>query len=241
MSRLDEDSLRDEALPEVEQSARTGGRKLLVFVLVAVPLFLFIQVTPVGEMVHNRAALYALLGGGGVQAGLYFVLLTAALMAVGTPRLLFYALAGFIFGFWNGLPLAVCGSLIGSYLAFRVARWAGREWLVQRFAHRPMFRRVAGTKSSVTSVALMRCLPLSNLIINLAFAVSSVRDRVFLLGTLIGFLPQGVIAVLVGAGVADDVAWEGVAQLSLAALLALALMGVGWRQHRTRKNNTRMT
>ena len=54
-------------------------------------------------------------------------------------------------------------------------------------------------------------------------AMSRVRSRAFVLGTLLGFLPQGVVAVLLGAGIADEVAWQGAVQLVAAALIVLLL------------------
>lgn len=219
----------------LEHAGSHGSRKLLGLLALAAGLFALMHLTPWGERVRDWPAYYELLADGSPRAALYFVLLTASLMAIGMPRLLFYALGGFAFGFWEGLALSLCGSLLGSFIAFRVARWGGREWLTERFGERRFFRRVVGTRPSAWAVALVRFLPISNAVINLGLALSRVGNGAFLAGTLIGFLPQGVIAVLVGSGVADDVAWEGAAQLAVAGGLVV-LMSV-WTLHRRRRGN----
>ncbi|MBA4743101.1 MAG: VTT domain-containing protein [Azoarcus sp.] len=208
---------------EFERAAHSGTRKLVILIAVAIVLFVLLEFTPAGERVRDWPALYELMAGGDGEAALWFVGVTIALMMVGTPRLLFYALGGFAFGFWVGLALALVASLIASWLVFRIARWGGRGWLRRRFGGHRLFARIVGTRPTALSVALVRCLPLSNLIINLALAMSRVRSRAFVLGTLLGFLPQGVVAVLLGAGIADDVAWEGAVQLAAAALIVLLL------------------
>ncbi len=222
--------------PALEEAARASSFKLLVLFGVGVVLFLIVQFTPVGERVDDWEAM---ISGGGLRAAAFFVVLTAGLMAIGMPRLPFYVLAGFAFDFFGGLALALCGSLIGSFVMFRTARWAGRTWLVERFGTKPALKRVIGTKPTAWSVALVRMLPISNALINVGLSLSKVRNRAFLLGTLLGFLPQGIIATLIGAGVADDVTWEGAVQLGVAGLAILILLG--WASHRLGARGTQPT
>lgn len=216
------------ALHEV---ARQSSGKLLILLGAGVAILLLMHYTPLGDRVRDRAAISALVDEGGIEAATYFVLLTAALMAVGTPRLPFYALGGFAFGIINGLLLSVCGSLLGSFLMFRAARWSGRSWLLQRYGTKPAFRRVTDTQPSAVAVALVRMLPISNALINIGLSLSRVGNRNFLFGTALGFLPQGIIATLVGAGIADEALWEVGLPLALAAaLLALILVWTSRRR-----------
>ena len=151
---------------------------------------------------------------------------------VGVPRLLFCALAGFAFGFWQGLLWSTLGSLLGSFVAFRAARWGGREWLTERFGKNRFFGRIVHAKPTIASVVLIRMLPVSNGIINLGLALSKVRNRAFVFGSIIGFLPQGVVAVIVGSGVAQDVPWAGAVQLGVAAVLLAGIWVWTLRKHR---------
>jgi len=118
------------------------------------------------------------------------------LVALGLPRLMFYVLGGLAFGFWQGLVLAQLGALAGSYITFCAVRSGGRGWLKERFGNHRLVGKAFRVRSSVKAVVLIRQLPLSSVMINSGLALSKVRARVFVLGTFIGYLPQGVIAAL---------------------------------------------
>ncbi|HRP76354.1 MAG TPA: VTT domain-containing protein [Rhodocyclaceae bacterium] len=229
----------DTSAPALEEVARRSSVKLLILLGAGVAILLLMHYTPLGDRVRDRAAISALVDEGGIEAAAYFVALTAALMAVGTPRLPFYALGGFAFGVVNGLLLSVCGSLLGSFLMFRAARWGGRNWLLARFGTKSAVKRVADTQPSAAAVALVRMLPISNALINIGLSLSRVGNRDFMLGTMLGFLPQGIVATLVGAGIADDAFWEvGVPLGIAAAVLSLILV---WASRRMRAGKTSTT
>lgn len=216
---------------EVDQAAERGSRKLLILLAAALLLFALMHFTGVGDRVRDWPAMRELMQAGDAEAALWFLGITVVLMMAGTPRLLFYALGGFVFGFWPGLGLSLLGSLIASFAVFRVARWGGRDWLRRRFGRHRLFGRIVGVRPTILSVALVRCLPVSNLVINIALALSRVRNRAFVWGTLIGFLPQGVVAVLLGSGVAEDVPLQGAVQLAAAGVIASLFLGVSlWRR-----------
>ncbi len=227
-----QDERDDAPPPDLEQVARTTSRKLLTLIGVGAALLLLIHATPFGEQVRNWDSLSQLFKAGGLKAELYFVLISSFLIMVGTPRLLFCGLAGFAFGFWEGLFWSLCSSLIGSFAAFRAARWGGKAWLTERFGQRRFFGRIVHAKPTVGSVVLMRMLPVSNGIINIGLALSHVSNRAFLLGSLLGFLPQGVVAVIIGSGMAEDVPWAGAAQIGFAGVLLLGIFFWSSRQRR---------
>ena len=217
---------------ELEKLTENTSRKLLTLLVIGGILLLIVHVTPIGEHVRNWDTLAEMFKAGGVRAEVYFLLISAFLIMAGVPRLLFCALGGFAFGFWQGLFWSLCSSLIGSYVAFAAARWGGREWLTARFGKRPFFARIVHATPTIASVVLIRMLPVANAVINVGLALSRVRPRAFLLGSLIGFLPQGVVAVVIGSGMAQDVPWAGAAQIATAALLLLAIYFWTARKHR---------
>ena len=132
-------------------------------------------------------------------------------------------------GFLGGFPALLAAS------AFRAARWGGKDWLTERFGHRRFFGRIVHSKPTVASVFAMRMLPVSNAIINIGLALSHVGDRAFLLGSLLGFLPQGIVAVIIGSGMATDVPWMGAAQIGVAGIVLLATFFWTARKHRKRR------
>lgn len=77
-------------------------------------------------------------------------------------------------------------------------------------------------------------LPASNMILNVGLALSRVGNRDFLFGTLIDFLPQGVVAVLIGSGVGEEAALRGAAQIGVAAVILVAVMVWSARRSRAR-------
>jgi uncharacterized membrane protein YdjX (TVP38/TMEM64 family)/phosphohistidine phosphatase SixA len=161
---------------------------------------------------------------GGLHAELYFFLISALLIMAGVPRLLFCALGGFAFGFWEGLLCSQLGSLAGSFIAFRAARWGGRAWLSGYLGNKRFFARIVQARPTVVSVALIRMLPVANAVINFGLALGHVGNRVFLLGSFVGFLPQGIIATVVGSGLGQAVPSAGALQIGLAGILLFAIL-----------------
>lgn len=231
------DDVQDESsAPDLEQVAQNTSRKLLILLAIGAALFLTIHLTPFGEHVRNWDSLTELFKAGGIQAELYFVVISSILIMLGTPRLLFCGLAGFAFGFWQGMFWSLGSSLIGSFLAFRAARWGGRAWLTERFGKQRFFARIVHAKPTIASVALIRMLPVSNGIINVGLALGHVSNRAFLIGSILGFLPQGIVAVIIGSGMAEDVPWAGAAQIGVAGLLLVGIYF--WTSRQRRKHRT---
>jgi uncharacterized membrane protein YdjX (TVP38/TMEM64 family) len=208
---------------DLDQVAQNTSRKLLILLAAGIALFSVIHMTPLGEQVHSWDRLAELFKTGGVKAELSFVLISSFLIMVGTPRLLFWGVAGFTFGFWQGLFLSLFSSLVGSFLGFRAARWGGRAWLIERFGKNRFFGRIVRAEPTVASVALIRFLPVSNAIINVGLALGNVSSRTFLVGSLIGFLPQGIVVLIIGSGIAEDVPWAEAAQFGTASVLLLGV------------------
>ena len=233
--QIDEDEDGTESA-NLEQVAENTSRKLLILLGIGALMLLLIHTTPFGQQFRNWDALAHTFKGGGITAELYFVLISSMLMMFGAPRLLFCGLAGFAFGFWEGMFWSLASSLLGSYMAFRAARWGGKGWLTEHFGHRRFFGKIAHSKPTVASVFAIRMLPVSNAIINVGLALSHVGDRAFLLGSLLGFLPQGIVAVIIGSGMATDVPWMGAAQIGVAGVILLATFL--WTAHKHRKGHS---
>lgn len=136
----------------------------------------------------------------GYAAPAIFTLTVALLTAVGLPRLLFSTLAGMVFGFSWGFILSHLGTLLGSYLTFLFARCYGRD-----FVHH-IFPKIATLSNSThvnswRSVLLMRQLPISGLYNDILLGLSKVSQIDFWIGSSIGFIPLGITATLIGAGI----------------------------------------
>lgn len=214
---------------KLREKPRKNVYRLVLLLVIAVVIFCLYHYGPLHNPLHRVREMMESLEGGGVEVELYFFLTTVVLVAVGAPRLIFYMLGGLFFDFWEGLALALAGTLGGALLCFQVARWAGRDWTVRHFGNHLLYQKLVSIPSSVKSVFLTRQLPVSSVFLNIGLALSPVKPATFLLGSLLGFLPQGVIATLIGSGVGDDELLESMAEFITATLLLCALVFVSWR------------
>lgn len=204
---------------------------LLTLGAVVLLLLAALHFSPFGQRLTDWNTLSGLFRNNSPQAQATFILISTLLIMFGIPRLLFFSLGGFAFGFWVGLFCSVCSILLGSFLSFRLARWVGRDWLSKHFGSNRHFGRIANAAPSVITIAMLRMLPISNAAINAALAVSRANTRTFLLGSLLGFLPHGVIAVMVGGGLAEETPLTGWIQIGIAFALSLAILIWQWKRH----------
>lgn len=211
-------------------------RRLVMLLAAAAAAFCLLYFTPLGALTRDIHKLRAFLAGDDWWAETAYALAVVGLVALGAPRLIFYLLGGLAFGFWQGLLLAQAGAVAGSYLTFCAVRSGGRGWLRQRFGNHRFVGKAFRVRSSVKAVVMIRQLPLTSVMINGGLALSQVSARVFLLGTFIGYLPQGIVAVLIGSGVVDERAMEGFGKLAAAgiALTLGAFMLWRWRRGKAR-------
>jgi len=141
----------------------------------------------------------------GIQGELLFVLVGGAFTAVGLPRQGVSFLAGYAFGFFEGLALGLAATVLGCIFAFFYARLIGRDFVKARFERR--IKRVDEFlhDNPFAMTLLIRFLPIgSNLITNLAAGVCSVPAIAFITGSAIGYVPQTAVFALLGSGVNVD-------------------------------------
>ena len=79
------------------------------------------------------------------------------------------------------------------------------------------------------SVLIARKLPVNGFYNDIILALSPVTHSSFLAGTFIGFLPQGLTACLIGAGLIQADATQSIQYMALALILSL-LLGLGLRR-----------
>lgn len=170
--------------------------------------------------------------GKGILGELIFIGLGALASAIGVPRQLVAFGGGYAFGFGLGILISSIAQILGCTVAFFYARLLGRSLVRRLFASRieRLDALLRGHPFSMT--LLIRLLPVgSNLATNMGAGVSSVPASRFLSGTLVGYLPQTVVFVLLGTGVQVD----ATAQIALSAVLFVVsgLIGV-WLYRRMR-------
>ena len=174
--------------------------------------------------------------GKGAAGELLFVVVGGALTAVAVPRHVVAFLGGYAFGLGQGTALSLAAAEFGCLLTFLYGRFVGRPLVGKRLGDR--VRRIedflAANPFSMT--LLIRLLPVgNNFATSLAAGVSRVPARPFLLGSLLGYLPQTFVFTLAGSGVEMG----GGLRIAFAALFFLVSGAIGiWLYRRYRHGKT---
>lgn len=145
----------------------------------------------------------------GASGVLYFVLICMTATAIGCPRQLVAFLGGYAFGFVNGALLSTVGTVLGCMLSFYFARLAIRPFIDRRYAHRIVKVNRFLTEQPVMKTIVIRLLPVgNNLVTNLMAGVTKVKGKYFMLGSLVGYIPQMAIFALMGKGIVVLSVWK---------------------------------
>jgi uncharacterized membrane protein YdjX (TVP38/TMEM64 family) len=216
-----------EAAPVSEAYWSRAGRKLLVLAAFAVFCLVLLHFTGLKEYLRNVHQLKEQLRLLGLWGPAVFCAASAALVALGAPRLVFCALGGLAFGFVQGLIWSQLGTLLGSYLTFCFARWGGRDWAQAKLARMEAKRFKSLLKNpSALSVFFIRQLPVGGLFINLFLGLTRVGTGPFLLGSFLGFLPEAVVVTLIGSGLGKDSVSRAWLQILVALACAVLVLSV---------------
>lgn len=191
------------------------GLALLLFLILALYL---VYGTSLKSFLDQTELLGQWFTSRGFFGSLAYVFMVTGLVCVGVPRLLLCSIGGLIFGFWGGLVYTHLGSILGSYCIFLLVRYAG--WSFGFLRKRPSldkFQKRIG-KGGVMSVFSIRMMPLSGFYSTIMMAMLPIRHRAFLLGTLLGTLPQGIPATLIGSGASQETLQTSIAYIVVAVI-----------------------
>lgn len=193
---------------EKNGTASASGRKVFrlkeaIWLLTLLICAYLVYVSPLGEKLSRVREIHEILDAKGSSAILAFVGGATVITAIGFPRMLIYPVGGLAFGFFWGLTWSVIALLFGGYIPFCYARWGGRAWIVKRW---PKMDRLAEYfhERSYRTVILMRILPMPGFLTNSLLGITRIKHRSFLLGTLLGSIPPGIPAALLGGSMVEE-------------------------------------
>lgn len=206
------------------QATKSPVRRLTLLAVVLAAALVLVYFTPVKQWVQDVERIRAALAAMGIWAYPVSVLVVALLVGCGLPRLIFCFIGGALLGLWWGLLVTQLGTLLGHYSLFLFVRWAGRDWVLRRW---PKLQTTAGVIAAqgTGGVMLARQVPLPGVLINLCLGLSHVTHVQFLGGTLLGLLPEGVPATLIGAGLLEESFKSSLMYIAIAAV-AFAVLWV---------------
>jgi uncharacterized membrane protein YdjX (TVP38/TMEM64 family) len=163
--------------------------------------------------------------GQGLYGELLFVGLGALGIALAVPRQVICFLGGYAFDFATGSLLSLLSSGLSCAGVFLYARFFGRNFVQAKFSGRVRKIDEFLHENPFAMSLLIRLLPVgSNLLTNVLAGVTSVALLPFLLGSLLGYIPQTLVFSLLGSGVQFDAEWRIAG--SVALFLASAALGV---------------
>jgi uncharacterized membrane protein YdjX (TVP38/TMEM64 family) len=152
-----------------------------------------------------QSTLVNLVGEGGVQGPVMFLALATLLTAIGLPRQIPAFVAGYAFGTWSGVAIALLSQIIACGADFIWARAVARDFVKRRFGKRLIRIDAALAARPFMTTLTFRLMPVgSNILLNLVAGLSSVRALPFLAASLIGLMPQTIIFALLGRGSAPN-------------------------------------
>ncbi len=188
------------------------------------PVLLLAGLLAAGLALRSGFGRQAVASPGQLGAG-WFVVAAAAACALGLPRQLVAYAAGLGFGLWAGVALALASQVAGCAADFFWTRLVARDWAARRLRGRLARWDAALARHPFSLTLTLRLLPVgSNVVLNLLAGVSGVAAGPFLLASAVGYLPQTVVFVLLGTGVA--VGRGPQIALAVALFVAATVLGV---------------
>ena len=205
--------------------AGAGAAKYLKPASLAAGLAVTALVLPVFGAAHAQATLQHLVRERGIEGLVMFLVLATGLTAIGLPRQIPAFVAGYAFGIWYGGAIALVSQIAACAMGFFWARAVGQGFVQRRFG--PKLRRleaVLAAQPFMTTLTL-RLMPVgSNILLNLAAGLSSVRAAPFLAASALGFIPQTIVFAFIGRGSAPSHAH--VLALGVALFVVSAAVGI---------------
>jgi uncharacterized membrane protein YdjX (TVP38/TMEM64 family) len=170
-----------------------------------------------------------------------FILIYVVQTALSLPGAAVLTLAGgAIFGSVMGTVYVNIGASTGATLAFLVARFLMRDWVVGRLGSRTARLDQGLRESGLSYLLFLRLVPLFPFwLINLASGITGLPLRTYVLGTVVGILPGSFVYANAGASLATIDSIGGIASPrvigSFVLLGVFALVPTLYRRIKARK------
>lgn len=172
-----------------------------------------------------------------------FVLGAVMYTALGGPRQVLALSCGVLFGGLNGALLATLLTGLGAVVTMLAVQRLSLVWVRKRYEHKIALIKAVLAEDTWIWVCVIRLMPVgSNLVTNVAAALSDLRLSSVFLGSLPGYLPQMLIFSFAGAGFAlhdGSKLWVSLGLLVFSTALGLYLYHHGFKQrlHRYKREH----
>ena len=165
----------------------------------------------------------------GASGVLKFMAAAALATGFGVPRIWISALAGALYGAFEGAVLGHVSSVIGATINFYVARIVLRGPIQRRMPARMTKWYERFNQNGFRWLLYMRLFPLSNATVtNCAGGISKMSYWSFLGATMIGYTPLTIVFALFGSSAAKQSFW----QLGIGGVLLVLVIAGQWLYRR---------
>ena len=191
---------------------RTKKIKIIIGIIYLILLFIFLylffskftlkEITTYRFIQTNMEYLINIKQTNTILLSLLFVIFTiiwVLILGFGSPILLF---AGFIFGKWLGVLLAVSALSIGATILYIFAGYFFKDLIIEKFIHKFKNLEIKFKKNEYIFFLIYRFvggIPFQ--IQNILPVLFNVRLKNYFFGTLLGIVPQSFIIVSLGSGI----------------------------------------
>lgn len=163
-----------------------------------------------------------------------FVVGSVVYTALGGPRQVLALSCGILFGGFTGALIGTLLTGFGALLTMLAVKRLGLVWVRNHYARKIALVKAVLAEDTWIWVCVIRLLPVgSNLVTNIAAALSDLRLRAVFFGSLPGYLPQMLVFSYVGAGFAlhdSSKLWMSLAALVVSTALGVYLYHHGFKQ-----------
>ncbi|MFM2486557.1 TVP38/TMEM64 family protein [Celerinatantimonas yamalensis] len=213
------------------------GIKITLLLLILVVVLNEID-NPMWQHVADHRWVASYIHQGGAGALISVLIFGMIFTGIGGPRQLLAAMLGYVFGATVGVITSLFCSLMGASCAYGVARFGLQLVLHRRFGNKlNKFHRFVSHQPFL-KILLLRLLPVgSNVVTNLLSGCVALRYLPFLMGSLIGYLPQTIIFALAGSGFGKANRYQLAISISL-GIISLIVGGLLYRSHLQRNVET---
>lgn len=169
----------------------------------------------------------------GVAGPLFLILMMILAVVVGPiPTLPISAASGLVYGIFAGTAIAMTGALVGSLIAFYLARIVGRDAVQRKFGHHPMFSTRGSQRFLFLAVLFTRLIPLfSFALISYAAGVTAITLWRYALATALGMLPMTFVFAGLGQGFELNPVVTVVAAVMILAIMSALPLYLGRCPH----------
>lgn len=207
--------------------------QLVVAVLLIVVLTALVRLPP--DQWEQAQAWGEALQDQGVGGALQLLLIGALATSVGLPRQLVAFVAGFAFNVVPGLVLSLLAAIVGCALTVVASRTVLRIWVRNRYPEMIETLETFMAHDPFLKILILRLQPLgTNLITNLCAGLTAIPLPLFLVSSLLGYVPQMLVFSLIGSGIRVGSSVQLV--VSAVLLIVSLLLGVVlYRRHVSRQ------